>query len=196
MDFVRRQDWGAAKPSGKPVSIPTPVVDLFLHHSVTPDEGAKTVRQIQRFHQQTQNWADIAYTVLYSPSERRFYEGRGFGIAGAHTRNHNRTAHGLCVLGNWQTDVPPMHVIDDLGEFARWHGTAYGPNKFRPHNAVSATLCPGQHLLAILESINVEAERDMTPIDQPTRDWITNRVEADFGTYDAWADAVRRYGDD
>jgi len=192
MDLIRRTGWGAAAPRGKPVTIATPVRDLFLHHSAGPDGGPETVRAIQRFHQETRGWADIAYTWIYSPRDRVFYEGRGPGVRGAHTRGHNSTAHAVCVLGNYQVTVPPDHVVDDLADWARWHGTAYGPNRYRPHLDVSSTLCPGKHLIAVLRDINLYAEADMTPaVDAIMRDWITERVTPTYGTYEAWEQAVK-----
>jgi peptidoglycan hydrolase-like protein with peptidoglycan-binding domain len=167
MEFVGRSGWGAAEPTGKPVAIATPVRTLILHHSVTPDHGTDTVRQIQRFHQDTRGYADIAYTWLYSPTHRTFFVGRGPGVAGAHTRNQNRTGHGLCVLGNFEASKPPQHVIDDLAEFARWHGTAWGPNKFTEHKDYGQTACPGKYLSAMVRDINLYAEAEMTPPSNP-----------------------------
>ena len=162
MELVRRSGWGAAPPKSKPLAIPTPVSRLFLHHSVTPDNGAETVRSIQRFHQDTRGYQDIAYTWLYSPRHRLFFEGRGPAVAGAHTRNYNRTSHAVCVLGNYDVSVPPAHVIQDLADWARWHGTAWGPNQYQPHNAVGETACPGKHLVNVLRDINYAAEEDFT----------------------------------
>ena len=202
MDLVRRSGWGAAPPRGKPVPIPTPVAGLFLHHTVGPDGGPDVIRSIQRFHQETRGWADIAYTWLYSPRDRVFYEGRGPGVAGAHTRGHNRTAHAVAVLGNYEITAVPRHVIDDLAEWARWHGTAWGPDHYRPHSDVGATACPGKHLLNVIPDINAAARADITPahtVDEyaeSTRAWIAERVEPTYGSYDAWSDAVRRFGDD
>jgi peptidoglycan hydrolase-like protein with peptidoglycan-binding domain len=163
MDLIRRDAWGAAAPRGKPVVIPTPVRDLFLHHSATPDGGPETVRAIQKFHQQTRGWADIAYTWLYSPRDRVFYEGRGPAVAGAHTRNHNRTSHAVCILGNYDVTAFPNHAIHDLADWARWHGTAWGPNRYRPHSEVAATACPGKHVMNVLRDINLYAEAEMAP---------------------------------
>ena len=167
MDFVRRSGWGAAEPTGKPITIATPVKFLFLHHSVTPDNGPETVRSIQRFHQETRGWADLAYNVLYSPKYRTFFEGRGFGIAGAHTRGRNRDSHGLCVLGNFQTDTLPRHAIDDLADFARWHGGTWGPNRYTPHLDFGSTLCPGRALMNVLRDINLYADADTPPTPPP-----------------------------
>ena len=163
MDLIRRDAWGAAPPKGKPIAIPTPVRHLFLHHSVTPDNGPATVRSIQRFHMETRGYADIAYSWLYSPKDRVFYEGRGPGVAGAHTRNYNRNSHAVCVLGNYQITKPPNHVVDDLADWARWHGDTWGPNRYLEHLDVSATLCPGKYLSAMVRDINLYAEQATAP---------------------------------
>ena len=186
MELIRRSGWGALPPSGKPVPIVTPVRDLFLHHSAGSDGGPETVRGIQRFHQDTRGWADIAYTWLYSPRDRVFYEGRGPGVAGAHTRSHNRTAHAVCVLGNYELDTVPGHVIVDLADWARWHGGTWGPNRYRPHSAVGSTACPGKNLLNVLRDINLEAERDARSVPlapssdrDPTLGYWEHRLERD-----------------
>jgi N-acetylmuramoyl-L-alanine amidase len=177
MDLIRRDAWGARAPRGKPIVIATPVRDLFLHHSAGPDGGPETIRAIQSFHQNSRQWADIAYTWLYSPKDRVFYEGRGPGIAGAHTRGHNRTSHAVCVLGNYQASVPPRHVIADLADWARWHGDTWGPNQYRGHNAVGETLCPGKHLDNLIADINAAALEDAAPIyDLPVRPSLPSTV--------------------
>lgn len=192
MELVRRSGWGARPPKSRPLPIATPVADLFLHHSAGQDGGPETVRSIQRFHQDTRGWADIAYTWLYSPRDRVFYEGRGPGIAGGHTRGHNRTSHAVCVLGNYDVTMPSTHVVQDLADWARWHGTAWGPSKYRPHSDVSSTACPGKYLKAMIRDINLYAEADYTASDAAAfREWITPHVSKTFGSYDGWEQAVR-----
>ena len=75
--LVRRADWGAKPPKGRPKEMAAPVKYLFLHHSAGKDGDARTVRAIQSFHQQSRGWSDIAYTWLYSPLLRTWFEGRG-----------------------------------------------------------------------------------------------------------------------
>jgi peptidoglycan hydrolase-like protein with peptidoglycan-binding domain len=152
--LVRRDAWAALPPRGKKVAIGVPVADLFLHHSASPDNGIKSVQAIQRFHQESRGWADIAYTWLYSPKERTFFEGRGPGIMQAAQRGHNRDAHSVCVLGNFDATVPTSQTINDLAEWADWHGQTWGPAFYRLHSDVSATACPGKHLATRLSSIN------------------------------------------
>lgn len=158
MELIRRDTWGAKPPKSKQVPIPTPVASLFLHHSAGPDGGPDVVRGIQRFHQDSRGWQDTAYTWLYSPRDRMFYEGRGPGVAGGHTRNHNRTSHAVCVLGNYETALLPDTAVDDLAEWAAWHATSWGPGIYRPHREVGATACPGKNIMARLHTINAYAE--------------------------------------
>ena len=193
MDLIRRDGWGAAEPRGRPLAIPVPVRDLFLHHSASPDNGLASVQAIQRFHQQTRGWADIGYTWLYSPRDRVWFEGRGPGIAGAHTRNHNRTSHAVCVLGNYEASVPPAHVVGDLADWARWHGATWGPNAYRMHRDVGATACPGKYLAALLPDINAlsKADKPREPQveDKPAADSFELRpfpADAFADIYDGW----------
>jgi hypothetical protein len=161
MDYVRRSAWGALPPKSKPVTIATPVKHLILHHSVTPDHGIRSMQSIQRFHQEARGWQDIAYTAVYSPADRVMYEGRGWAVAGAHTRNHNRTAHGICVLGNYETAEVSAQTVYDLAEWASWHGTTYGPDQYVGHRDLGTTACPGKHLTAKMRQIN-QLARDLT----------------------------------
>ncbi len=195
MDLIRRDAWGAKPPTGKPLTIPAPVRDLFLHHSAGPDNGLQSVQSIQRFHQDTRGWADIAYTWLYSPRDRAWFEGRGPGISGAHTRNHNRTSHAVCVLGNWEVSAPPPHVAEDLSEWARWHGTTWGPDYYRGHRDVGATACPGRYLYALLDDINARARADIRPqlddTPEPAAEW---RRSTRTPLYDGWMARMERDG--
>jgi len=154
MELVRRADWGAVPPKGRPVPIAAPVRYLFLHHSAGPDGGAQVVRSIQDFHQRVRGWQDVGYTWLYSPGSRTFYEGRGPAIHGAHTRGYNKVGHGLCVLGNYDKAELPVHAIDDLAEWAYWHGGTWGPDQYIPHRQMGETACPGRNIMAVLDTIN------------------------------------------
>ena len=155
MELITRSEWGA-RPATNRRTIATPVKELWLHHSASPDTGVRAVRAIQRFHQVNRGWADIGYSFLYSPAERKFYEGRGVGVQGAHTAGHNTTSHGLCVLGNYDRAGVTDSIIEDLQAFLRWH-SEFGPSRFTGghKDARNArTACPGRNLDANLRAIN------------------------------------------
>jgi N-acetylmuramoyl-L-alanine amidase len=195
VDLIRRDAWGARPPKSKPVTIPTPVAHLVLHHTVTPDNGMKTVQDIQRFHQDARGWQDIAYTWLYSPKDLVMFEGRGPGVAGAHTSGHNRTAHAVAVLGNFENTTVSASTVLDLAEWAQWHGTVYGPQSYVGHRDLGKTACPGRHLYERLAEINhlaANLAQPTPPKRDPMREWITERVEPGYGSYDLWEEQVRK----
>ena len=181
MELVRRADWGAAPPKGRPVPIAAPVRYLFLHHSAGPDGGAQVVRSIQDFHQHVRGWQDVGYTWLYSPQSRTFYEGRGPAIHGAHTRGYNKVGHGLCVLGNYDKTELPVHAIDDLAEWAYWHGGTWGPDQYIPHRQMGETACPGRNIMAVLDTINdLASGRSVVEVDaEPDPDDLEMLRDAD-----------------
>lgn len=154
--LVDRAGWKAA-PAKRVSRMLKPAVGVWLHHSVSADGGASTVRSIQKFHTGQRGWSDIGYSWVYSPSERTFYEARGRNVVGAHTSGQNGTTEGLCVLGNFETSRPPQHVVDDVAAFLRWRGLPLlGGHKDAPR---AATACPGRHLYALISAIRKAATK-------------------------------------
>jgi hypothetical protein len=140
-----------------------PAVGVWLHHSVSADGGATTVRSIQNFHMNQRGWSDIGYSWVYSPAERTFYEARGKDVVGAHTNGQNGTSEGLCVLGNFETSRPPAHVVDDVAAFLKWRGLPLlGGHKDAPN---ASTACPGRNLYAIIPDIRSAMAGDNTEQD-------------------------------
>lgn len=123
-------------------------VDVFVHHTADPGPRRKDVRaylrQIQSFHMDTRGWSDIAYNYLIAP-DGTVWEGRGWGVVGAHTEGHNTKSIGICFMGTFTTQTPTpaaqiafskLHAhLERKG--ARIRGT-YG------HGDVYATSCPGK----------------------------------------------------
>lgn len=88
MTLVSRGEWGAELPNGV-TRIVGPVRGVTVHWE-GPAMGwpwphsqcARKVRSIQRFHQGTRGWADIAYNALACP-HGQVYVGRGPGVRSA-----------------------------------------------------------------------------------------------------------------
>ena len=151
MRLVDRAEWGAVAP--RSVSRMTrPATGVWLHHSVTADQGAQSVRSVQNVHMGApRGYADIGYSWLYSPSRREFYVGRGRNVVGAHTFGHNGYSEGLCVLGNYAVNSLPEHAVSDVAGFLRWRGLPL----LGGHRDASgaATACPGRHLYSKIDDI-------------------------------------------
>jgi hypothetical protein len=158
MRLESRAGWKAL-PASRVSRMLKPATGVWLHHSVSADGGASTVRSIQKFHMNQRGWVDIGYSWVYSPSERTFYEARGKDVVGAHTNGQNGTTEGLCVLGNFETQRPPSHVVDDVAAFLQWRGLPLlGGHKDAPQ---AATACPGRHLYDFIPAIR-KAMKDPT----------------------------------
>lgn len=139
---VNRYDW----------SNPMTVV---VHH--TADRGptkanrvwseAAFMRSTQAFHTgPSRGWSDIAYNYIIMPSGR-VWEGRGYGVVGAHAPNYNRRGIGVCFAGNYSETPPTPAAIEAyyaLLSRLRTHGADI--DDIVAHGDVYATSCPGNAL--------------------------------------------------
>lgn len=176
MKLHTRADWGATGP-GHGTTIATPVELLILHHSVTGDPGIiDGVQLIELIHRERFG-TGIGYQVVYSPRDRAAAIGRNFGRSGAHTAGHNTVGHAVCVLGNFDTDRPPAHVVEDLARIAARHGRdGHGPGRFTGgHRDYSPTACPGRHLHPLIAQINRRATT-ATPAPDPTEEYAVTGI--------------------
>lgn len=152
MTYYTREAWSAQPPRRAPHRPDPAGVRLFIVHHTTPDElqipnPLQAVQSIQRFHQLSRGWNDIAYNFLVD----RFgntYEGRGWGVAGGHTPGFNTASVGVAFLGDGDEVLthatPALHAIRALGDEA---DTRYGRRLARhAHRDFSATHCAGNYL--------------------------------------------------
>jgi hypothetical protein len=126
-----------------------------------------------------QGWADVAYN-FFIDRYGGCWEGRAGSLAGPvvgdATGGNQGYAQSVCVIGNFQAAPPTVESVDalvdllrwmaerdgiDLGPDARAEFTSRGSNLFPAghavrirtiagHREVSDTLCPGDHLFALL----------------------------------------------
>ena len=184
MKLLTREQWGAL-PATRSSTIQLPVPRLWLHHTASTDRGVLSVRSAQRYHL-SRGWNDIGYSWLYSPKWRTFYEGRGAGVAGAHTKGDNFRSHALCVIGNYEVSTLPWTAIDDLAEFLAWHAK-FGPSQFTGGHRDApgaSTSCPGRNLYKLLPTINRnpappkgDTGQIKVPLAKPAPDTTTEEAE-------------------
>ncbi len=153
---------------------------LIIHHTVTGDGGldpAAVVRAIYYYHAIERGWGDIGYNYLVDVAGR-IYKGRAGepGVVGAHAGIYNWGSVGIGIIGDFQENpVPPalyegltdltayqcnLHSVDPLGQtllIDAVRPTILG------HRDVAATLCPGQHLYALLGNIRNDTLAKMAP---------------------------------
>jgi hypothetical protein len=143
---IPRSEWGAPGFSQSPMSSTSN--GLFVHHTVagaplTPEGEKAEMRNLDAI-ARSRGYAAISYSFVIFDSGR-IYEGRGKGVAGAHTLNYNSTAYGAAASGNRDTSPVPQAMVDAY----RWLRREYlglGSAPLRPHSSVYGTACPGGNL--------------------------------------------------
>ncbi len=181
LTIVSRAQWGARAPRRRH-KIPTPTRDLVQHHTVGDYRGAAGIRAIQNFHMDERGWSDIAYSFVVDRRTLTVYEGRGFGIAGGHTRGHNTTSHAICVTGNFDLYQPSDELLRVIAELVRY-GADQGkwPDRLTGgHRDFGSTACPGRYLYLAIPTIN-RLVRDQEPTVEEKHVERVERAIAELG---------------
>lgn len=173
MEFVSRQEWGAAPARSITRLRPERVTHFFLHHTTggQQHDRAAWLRGIQRFHQETRGWSDVAYSWLVD-ADGTIYEGRGWTRVGAHTRGHNSTGVAVAYLGDGRQSVPPA-ALRAIVKVAEEADRVFGRSLERlPHKAVGNTTCPGEVLAAWLAAgMPIDRPRPAAPVPDLRAGW-------------------------
>ena len=158
--IIPRSNWGARAPKCTK-ALRVPVRYAFIHHTAgsTPTSESQeraTMQQVQRYHQDSRGWCDIAYNFLIMPSGR-VYEGRGWTRVNGATKGYNSNSIAVCFAGNFETATPTAAAIN-AGRALLNQGIRDGyltPDFIlRGHRDVGSTACPGRHLYARLNDLD------------------------------------------
>lgn len=164
--IIPRAEWGARHPNGAG-NASLPAGGVWLHHSVTIapdvvppfDDDFAAVRTLERIGQDRFG-RGISYTFVVTPAGLIF-EGHSVDRIGAHTAGRNAVDRAICLVGNYETDVPTEQQVDA----AAWllaHGFLAGWWRAAPllggHRDVKGTACPGRHAYAAIPAINRQAK--------------------------------------
>lgn len=152
VQFVNRAGWGAApaqpirnrlaaKPLGVVVHWEGPKMGT-VSHSRCPG----IVKGIQRFHQQTRGWADIAYSLIVC-QHGTVYEGRGKGKAQSAqgTTAGNVNYYSICALVG-QGDPQSAALVEGVKYAANLARSWGAGTAVKGHRDFVATECPGANL--------------------------------------------------
>lgn len=188
MTRVTKAGWGAAAPRAVARLSHLQVDELVVHYTAMladqvaehADCGAR-VRGIQRYHQETRGWADIAYNQLFCQHGFAF-DGRGWGVMSAATLGHNGHTQAICFLGGDRdgrddVTVPGRAAAAELvRDWHRWKGLEA---PVVGHRDRVSTSCPGDELYAW---VNAEGWRAKKPAVKP---WPLP-VPAEFWAWVRW----------
>jgi hypothetical protein len=163
MTLLTRSAWGAQPPKGTPLQLRR--VDGWHIHwlgDAYPDEltDAQVLQSVQRYHQHTKRWTDIAYSfAIGRQNPEAVYECRGFRAVGGHTEGHNSTSLGIVFLIGAGEQPSPIQLATCARFIAQHHPTGY----VRPHSAAKATACPGPDLRRWIAAGLTTKETTMEP---------------------------------
>lgn len=149
MQYVSREQWGAKPWATAPyVARWSQRTEVLVHYHGNPprvSRGPQVARDVDAIHHDN-GWAGVGYNWLVD-LDGVVYEGRGWGLVGAHCPDHNTSGIGIYVaIGGAQkpTDAALRAVRDLYDQACRlagrqlrksWHGENY------------ATACPGLPLI-------------------------------------------------
>ena len=162
-----------------------------------PADVPKILRSIFHYHAVSNGWGDIGYNVLVDRFGR-LWEGRKGGLTrpviGAHAGGFNTGTAGIAMIGHHSTTPVPAAVVESVARYVAWKFSLHGgvdprgsvqltggpsskyptrvtltlPRVF-PHQATSATECPGRYGLEALEPIRQRAFQLMNIWQDPTQ---------------------------
>lgn len=116
--YVERREWLAQKAMEPYTKVKTPVPYVVISHTATESgdtiaDNKFLIRHVQCFHIESRKFIDIAYNFLVG-CDGVVYEGRGWGVEGAHTYGYNRRSVGISFVGCFMQELPPRSSLDVL----------------------------------------------------------------------------------
>ncbi|RVE47454.1 hypothetical protein evm_007865 [Chilo suppressalis] len=151
--FVTRSEW-KARMAKQTQPLKTPVPYVVIHHSYTPGacttkvQCIKAMQNMQNFHMDDRDWWDIGYNYAVG-GDGAAYEGRGWDILGAHALHFNSVSIGICIIGDWRSELPPKQQLETAKALIAAGvklGRISSEYKLVGHRQVRDTECPGDAL--------------------------------------------------
>ncbi|XP_067644949.1 peptidoglycan-recognition protein SB1-like [Eurosta solidaginis] len=156
--LITRNEWGA-RPPKIITNFTIPASFVILHHSDRPgicrtmDACKVSMRSMQNFHMNSHSWTDIGYSFAVG-GDGNVYEGRGYGVVGAHAPNYNSRSIGLLLIGNFMEEPPPapmQQVAQNFIKYSMERGYLRDDYTLYGHRQVRSTKCPGDALFEVIK---------------------------------------------
>ncbi|XP_076072397.1 peptidoglycan-recognition protein SC2-like [Mytilus galloprovincialis] len=155
--IISRDSWGARRTKSSS-SIKVPVLNIYIHHTVTGYCSSFSVcisrmKQIQNGHMDDTGYDDIGYSFLVG-DDGKIYEGRGWGRVGSHTKGYNSKGFGISFIGNFMTLEPntvALNAAKALIQCGINNGKISTSYYLYGHRDTKATKCPGDKLYDMIK---------------------------------------------
>ncbi|XP_030008861.1 peptidoglycan recognition protein 5 [Sphaeramia orbicularis] len=157
--IVSRLQWGAAAPRNKE-TLKAAAQRAVIHHTAiesckSQSDCMRQVKSIQKTHMQERGFDDIGYNFLVG-GDGTLYEGRGWGVVGAHAKGNNHDSLGIAFLGNFNNDTPSREALQSVKRLLQSgvsHGFLHPEFVLFGHRDLGNTECPGAKLYAVLSQL-------------------------------------------
>jgi N-acetylmuramoyl-L-alanine amidase len=175
MNITTRSAWGSKQTNVQNLVGSLPIV--YIHHTAgyyphNVTEEINQMKTLQHIAIDIKKYSDIDYNWVIGPSGT-VYEARGFGKKSGATLDQNNVSRSVCLMGNFQTDVPTIEslqsVVDMINLLVK-EGDLVGQRQLEifghrdnPQHP-NATACPGNNLYAQLPSIRIEVMKTQPPV--------------------------------
>ncbi|KAL2096201.1 hypothetical protein ACEWY4_008349 [Coilia grayii] len=142
-----------------------PAKRVIIHHTAirssdTAQDCITQVGRIQKMHMEDRHFDDIGYNFLVGQNGI-MYEGRGWGVMGAHSKGHNEDSVGIAFMGNFNNDIPTSEALSAVRRLLR-HGISQGylcsNYAIFGHRDLASTECPGNKLYPEIQCLR--SDRD------------------------------------
>ncbi|XP_072247863.1 peptidoglycan recognition protein 5 [Leuresthes tenuis] len=158
-NIVSRLQWGADDPKQKE-TMKGSSRRVVIHHTALQNceglGGCKDlVVSIQRMHMSERQFDDIGYNFLVG-GDGTVFEGRGWGVVGAHTKGHNSNSLGIAFMGNFNNDTPSKEALSSVKQLLLSgvsQGFLHPQYVLYGHRDLGTTACPGENLYAALPQL-------------------------------------------
>ncbi|XP_029923759.1 peptidoglycan recognition protein 5 [Myripristis murdjan] len=159
VNVVSRQQWGAVAPHYRD-TMKDPAKRVVIHHTaITSQKGSKECMaqlvSIQRTHITERKFDDIGYNFLVA-QDGTVYEGRGWGVVGAHAKSNNHDSVGIALMGNYNNETPSSEALSSVKKLLQ---SGVSQKHLKPefvllgHKDLGKTECPGEKLYACLKNL-------------------------------------------
>jgi len=120
---------------------------IIIHHSLTRDSATVSWDAIRWYHTHTMGWNGIGYHagVELVGGHYEILTGRMLDEVGAHTSGQNADSIGICIVGNFDRDLPPPAQLDLAARYTRSLCRVLGipVGRVYRHSDFAKKSCPG-----------------------------------------------------
>ncbi len=140
---------------------------IILHHSAGADHPIlKNFDSIRDWHVNHNGYRDIGYHWVIEKIDSKLVviKGRDEADAGAHTLGQNESSFGICIVGNFDVEVPSNELYEFVANVCKDIMLRHPIDEIAGHRDYNATACPGKNFNVETVRQLVKGEIDLSSI--------------------------------